>query len=400
MTEQGGWRTIAVVTGWQLAASLCYYAPFAATPFLRDGFGLSRALVGVVVTALTLGYTVALFPAGALVDGFGERRVLLAALVALAAGAVAVTVAPTYPLLLAAAALLGAAYAPAMPGTNRALVRRIAERRRGLAMGVKQVGVTAGSGLSALLVTGLAGVLTWRAGFHAVAAVAVVVTVLFAVGYRGDAGDGRLSRPDVGSLRANRAYLLLVAAGAFLGAGLFTTVGYAILYLTESAGAAVVAAGASLALAQAAGSTGRVVAGGLADRLAGRSAVPAHAPLAVLGGQAAVAGLLFAALALSDPPFAVAVAVFVGLGFTALGLTGVYYSALTDLVAPDEVGAATAGGQTALNAGALLAPPSFGALADALSYGAGWAALAACAAVAVVLLAGAWHAADRREAAF
>lgn len=398
MNGQGGRRTIAVVTGWQLAASLCYYAPFAATPFFRDGFGLSRALVGVVVTALTLGYTVALFPAGALVDGFGEQHVLVLALLALGAGAVGVTVAPTYPLLLVAAVLLGAAYAPAMPGTNRALVRQVVADRRGLAMGIKQVGVTAGSGLSALLVTGLAGVASWRAGFHAVAAIAVIVAVIFALGYQGEAGSRQLSWPNLGVLGANRAYLLLVIAGAFLGASLFTTVGYAILYLTEAAGAAVAVAGGGLALAQVAGSTGRVIAGELADRLETSLAVgpTARAPLAVLAGQAAVAGILFAALATSDPSFLIAVFLFVGLGFTALGLTGVYYSALTDLVAPDRVGAATAGGQTALNAGALLAPPAFGALADAFSYSVGWTALAGCMVAAVGLLAGAWQAAGTR----
>jgi len=387
MTE-GGWRTIGVVTGWQLAASLCYYAPFAATPFLRSEFGLSRALVGVVVTALTLGYTLALFPAGALVDGHGERRVLVGALLALGVGAVGLTLAPTYPLLLGAAVLLGAAYAPAMPGTNRALVRRVAASRRGLAMGVKQVGVTAGSGLSALVVTGLAGVLTWQAGFHALAGLAVVVAAAFVLVYRSEAGDGSLTWPSLGALRTNRAYLALVAAGAFLGASLFTTIGYTILYLVESTDAAVAVAGAVLALAQVAGSTGRVLAGALADRLP----LPgARGPLAVLGAQAALAGACFLALGAGTPPFPVAVALLVGVGFTALGLTGVYYSTLTGLVAPDEVGAATAGGQTALNAGALLAPPAFGALADALSYGAGWLALAACAAVAVLLLGVVWR---------
>jgi MFS family permease len=388
MTDTGGWRTIGVVTGWQLAASLCYYAPFAATPFLRSEFGLSRALVGVVVTALTLGYTAALFPAGGLVDGLGEHRVLVGALLALGAGAVGVTVAPSYPLLLGAAVLLGAAYAPAMPGTNRALVRRVAASRRGLAMGVKQVGVTGGSGLSALIVTGLAGILTWRAGFQALAVLAVVVALAFAVAYRGEAGSGGLSWPALGALRATRAYLALVAAGAFLGASLFTTVGYAILYLTESTGAAVVLAGAALALAQVAGSAGRVLAGALADRLPCRGA---RGPLAVLGGQAALAGGCFLALGAGAPRLPVAVALLAGLGFTALGLTGVYYSTLTDLVAPEEVGAATAGGQTALNAGALLAPPAFGALADTFSYGAGWLALAGCAAVAVALLAVVWR---------
>jgi hypothetical protein len=73
---------------------------FAATPFFRDAFELSRFTVGFVVTALTLGYAVWLLPVGSLVDRFGERRVLVIGLVGLSAGTAAVAGAPTYALLL------------------------------------------------------------------------------------------------------------------------------------------------------------------------------------------------------------------------------------------------------------------------------------------------------------
>jgi len=70
------------------------------------------------------------------------------------------------------------------------------------------------------------------------------------------------------------------------------------------------------------------------------------------------------------------------------------------LIDEGKLGAATAGGQTALNAGALLAPPAFGWLVDFRSYETGWLLLAACMAVAVVLLAGVrrWTGTDARDA--
>lgn len=73
-----GWRSVATVAGWQTAASLCYYTIFAATGVIRDAFSLSETLVGVFLTAALLGYTLGLFPSGAAVDGFGEKRVMLA----------------------------------------------------------------------------------------------------------------------------------------------------------------------------------------------------------------------------------------------------------------------------------------------------------------------------------
>ncbi len=48
-----------------MAASACFDAVLAATAALRDDFTLSRAVVGLAVTATVFGYTVALLPAGA-----------------------------------------------------------------------------------------------------------------------------------------------------------------------------------------------------------------------------------------------------------------------------------------------------------------------------------------------
>jgi MFS family permease len=40
--------------------------------------GVSRTAVSVLTAVATLGYTLLLFPSGAAVDGFGEKRVMLA----------------------------------------------------------------------------------------------------------------------------------------------------------------------------------------------------------------------------------------------------------------------------------------------------------------------------------
>jgi len=397
----GARRVVPLVTGWQLAASTCYYALFAATPFVREAFGLSRLLVGVMVTTLTLGYTLGLFPVGAVVDGYGEKRVLVVSLLALGAGVAAVTVAPTYAALLAVAFGIGVAYAAAMPGTNRAVVRGVGRARQGVAMGVKQVGVTAGSGLSALLVVTAAPlVATWRAGFLAAGAFAGVTVAVFAVGYPSGRGSGRLDLPDLRGLSANRAYPALLAAGFFLGAALFTTTGYATLYLTESVRTGTALAGVGFAAMQLLGSAGRVVGGGLADRLTARGIPQARGAATTLLGMAVVGAACLGVLATTTPPPLLALVVLGVVGATVLGFTGLYYTCVAGLIDEGKLGAATAGGQTALNAGALLAPPAFGWLVDFRSYETGWLLLAACMAVAVVLLAGVrrWTGTDARDA--
>lgn len=378
----GPYRIVSLVLCWQLAASVCYYAVFAATPFFRDQFGLSGTQVGLVITALTLGYAVFLLPLGAITDRFGEGVTLPVGLVGLALGALVVTQAWSYAALLVAAFALGSLYGTAMPGTNKAIFDNVPQDRQNLAIGVKQVGVTAGSGASALLVTGIATVLFWEAGFYLAALAGLVVAAAFGLGYRSDGGDGAASYPDFGRLFGNKAYRALVGAGFCLGAGLFTTTGYTILYMDESVNASVATGGVVLAGLQVSGSVGRVVTGWLSDVLPGD---PRRAIGAVLVVQALASAVLFVVVAFVEGT-AVAAMSFVALGFFILGCTGVYYSCMATLVSADEMGGATAGGQLALTAGALFVPPLFGYLSDAVGYRASWLLLAGLAVVAAAFV--------------
>ncbi|WP_238392264.1 MFS transporter [Halorussus amylolyticus] len=381
-----------VIAGWQTAASLCYYSIFAATAFVRDDFELSRTLVGVFLTAALLGYTLNLFPSGAAIDGFGERRAMVVSLFALAAATVGVSLAPTYAVLLGASVLLGGAYAAAMPASNKGILASAPRGRENLAMGVKQVGVTAGSGAASLVVTGVAAVLTWQMGFWVIAVVAGGYAVAFGAVYTGTGGSGELRFPDLAGLARDRAYLLLVGAGLFVGATIFSMLGYVILYVADVVGATAAAGGVVLAVTQATGSAGRVGAGSLADRLGG-----ATGAATVSFVQLASAAVLFAVLAVGATTLVSAAVVFGALGLTVLGTTGVYYSCMGDLVGTEDVGAATAAGQTAINVGGLFAPPAVGFLADTVGYGVGWAALAALSACGAVLLWGVRREVSRAE---
>lgn len=380
--DRSYWRTLSLVTLWQVSASICYYAVFAATPFLRDAFGLSRFRVGIVVTTLTLGYAVFLLPLGAATDRYGERTTLSLGLVGLAAGVLLVAGAPSYALLLAAAFCLGSAYGTAIPGTNKAVFDNIAADRQNLAMGIKQVGVTGGSGISALLVTGLAGFVAWQVGFLIAAGLGVAVAVGFALLYRGES-DGRAGElPDFRGLLENGPYRALIAAGLFLGAALFTTTGYTVLYVEESIGGSVAFGGVVLALVQLFGSVGRVFTGWLSDALPGQ---PRARITAILIVQTLASAVLFVVVSRTSTTLGAAVA-FSVLGFFVLGYTGVYYSSLATLVTAEEMGSATAGGQLALTGGALVAPPVFGRLADAFGYRTSWLFLAGGSVVAGFLL--------------
>jgi MFS family permease len=364
------WRIVAAVTGWHVAASVCYYAVYAGTPLVRDAFDLTGLEVGVVIAALTLGYAVSLLPFGIATDRFGERRTLTVGLLGLSAGALGVAVAPTYPLFLVAAFLLGSMYGSATPGTNKAVFDRIEPGRQHRAIGIKQVGPTVGSAVGALLVTGAAGLLFPRFGFLIAATIGLAVAVVFWLTYR-RASPSEATTPDFRALASNPTYLVLLAAGVCLGAAFYTTTGYLTLFVGDAVGASVVVAGAVLASTQVASSVGKVAAGTLADVLPGSARTRTGAILVV---QAAGGGLCFFALPAAGS-VRVAAAVFAGIGVLVLGSTGLYYSCLSTLVDDDELGAASAAGQLAVTASGLFAPPTFGYLVDTSGYAAAWALL-------------------------
>lgn len=361
------WRVVAAVTGWHIAASICYYAVYAGTPLFRDAFGLSGLEVGFVITALTLGYAVFLLPFGVATDRLGERRTLTAGLVGLSLGVVAVSLATSYWLLLAAVFLLGSTYGSATPGTNKAIFDQIDPERQYRAIGIKQVGPTVGSAIGAVLVTGVAGLFFWQFGFLLAAASGLSTAVAFFFLYRGDA-DAEPSSPDFRGLLSNRAFVVLLPVGVCLGAAFYTTTGYTVLFVEESVGATVATGGLVLAALQLSNSAAKVAAGTLADVLPGSPRARTGGLLAV---QAGGGGVLFLALPATETPLAAAL-VFVGLGVFVLGASGLYYSCISALVDDEEMGAASAAGQLAVTVSGLFAPPTFGYLVDTTGYWAAW----------------------------
>ncbi len=378
-----GWKEYtAIILLWQVTASVCFYAIYAVTPFVRDDFGVSATSVGVLLTTLTLGYTLCLLPIGRVIDAYGERLVLVVGLLGLGVGSVGVTVAPSYVALLVAVFVLGAFYATAMPGTNIAVFNAIPHERLNTAMGIKQVGVTAGSGISAIAIPWFGATrFGWEVGFLLATACAGVVSVVFWLVYdaEGERGDG-----DSVAIRDHLetpGYVLVLFAGFLLASGLFTTTGYTILYVDEAVGATVVFAGITLAGAQVSGSVGRIVVGWLADRLS--TPLRTSAPV-ILCFQAGASFVLFLSVTLVDSRLT-AFALFAALGFFVLGWPGIYYSYIGSLVPSEGIGSATAGGQIALNCGALVTPPVFGYLVDVRSYAAAWIVLALAALASTVL---------------
>ncbi len=352
-------------------ASATYYGVFAATASIRSTFDLSSFEIGLVVTTMILGYTVFLFPAGAVVDGFGDRPAMLMGISGLGLAALVLSVVSTLPALLVTVFVLGSMYATAMPATNRAITARSPPGRYNLAINVKQVGVTGGSALAAILVTNM-GVLgrSWSEAFAIVGGSALFAAVVVFFRYDSTDGTGDLTFPDIRGLRGNRPYLLLAVGGMFVGSTIFATTGYMVPFFEDS-GSGLQVAGLALASMQVSGSVGRVGVGSLTDQL---SSGTSSAAMTVMSGQLAVAAAVLFALPILPLSTRFLAVLVLGLGL--LGLTGLLHGTYVALVPTDQTGAATAGGQTLINVGGLVVPPIFGLLADSAGYRVSWWMLA------------------------
>ena len=375
------WKIVSSITIWHVAASICFYMVSAGTPFFRDVFELSGFEVGVIITVLMLGYAIFLLPLGVVTDWFGERLLLTVGLLGLGTGTVLITVAPVYGFLLLAVFFLGTMYGTATPGTNKAIFDNIEPGRQHRAMGIKQVGPTVGSAIGAVLVTSLAGVFFWQLGFLVGAAIAAAVAIGFYTCYT-SVSTASSTLPSFGALIADRSYLLLLSAGVCIGAGVYTTVGYTVLYVEESIGSAVAVGGLVLASIQVFGSVGRVTLGWLADVLPGAPRVGIGL---LLAAQPFVAAALFFGIPLANTPVSAAI-VLSAIGFFGLGSTGLYFSYVSTIVSDSTLGSASAGAQLAAVVGGLFSPPTFGYLVDTIGYDAGWLFLGALSFTAAVLV--------------
>src|SRR5207302_8107811 len=167
------------------------------------------------------------------------------------------------------------------PGGTRALASWFPRRERGLAMGIRQTGVTVAGVLAAVTLPGIAAAYGWQDAFRVVAVAVLVLVAAFVIGYRepDSARDVVAARLRLLDLARNRTLVVATGFGFVFMAALGATVTYTTVTLHEGAGLGAVAAGFVLALVQVGATIGRIGWGLLSDRLGRR------APVMVINGS-------------------------------------------------------------------------------------------------------------------
>lgn len=160
LSEGRGWTLFVVAGGWVSILGGRYLFPVI-LPQVKQFFGINDAAAGTAITVLWAGYAVIQFPAGALTDRLGERRLLSLSLVIAATATAAVSVAPTFLLFVVGCGLFGLGtglYGPAR-GT---VISKTFDEYDATAIGIVLATGSIGSATIPLLASHFVGTVGWQ----------------------------------------------------------------------------------------------------------------------------------------------------------------------------------------------------------------------------------------------
>ena len=367
------------------------------SPALMQGFGLSRLDVAFIVPSVYVGGLLFSLPGGHLADQWGVRPTLLGALVMGGVGLLAAALAPHFVVFLLCLAFAGSGWSIVNPVLGKAIVDLFPVTERGIAMGIKQMGLTLGGGLSALVLPAIAEHWGWRA---AVAACAAGMTVPVVFAWRPlralarphpDALRGRVARMDWWWTR-RPALLVLFGAGVVLGMVQSAVLAYLPIFSVQALGFTPVGAGVLIAASQIGGAVARLGLGIASDRWSSGRRPPW---LVLTSAFGTVIFLVYAWVPTADPLGAALLAFFAGIG--AYGWVGIYFIISAEAGGATQSGLLSGVSFAAIVIGLLAGAPTFGLVLQAFdSYGASWTVFAGLSGV-VALVVAAFGAAIHRE---
>jgi MFS transporter, ACS family, hexuronate transporter len=382
------WPILALVTVAHGLGALSVLAVAPLAPFLLDALQLSRAQVGWFLPAVYLGGVLMSLPAGWLTDRLGVRATLGLGQLVIGGGVVLAALGSNLAACLACLVLAGFGFSVLNPSTGKAVVEWFPPRRRGMAMGIKQTGLTLGGLAGALVLPSLALAFGWRTALGAAGAGSLVSAGLVALVYRSprvSALPPAPARPrlaEVGMFLRRPGVVIVFCSGFFLSIAQSSVLAYLALYTRETFAVSAVAAGQFLALAQMGGTGGRLAWGVISDRLFGGRRRPGVMINALIAAGA------YAALALGarlPTPLVIPLAILAGAG--AFGWVGLYFALVAEIGGARYAGLLTGVAVAFAWSGVLVGPPGFGLLLEATgAYAAPWLVLAAISLAVAVML--------------
>jgi len=355
-------------------------------PLIRTELELSAGQFGLFVSAYYGAQTVCAFPAGALADRFGVGRSLIAAMLILTCGGIALSTVNSMPMALLAMVLMGLGYSIVNPASARGVLNWFPSEYRATAMGVKQTGVPIGGVLAAC-----GGILATIIGWRYVLLIVALFTVanvllllpLLRIPRRPRGSGPVLPWLELKRVIADPNIRLFGGINTLLQIGQGNFFAYLTLFLRDVGQTSQSFASLCLGIAQLTSAGGRIGWGVLCDRLfRGR-----RATLVTMISAVAAIGLVAMALITPGNVHAVALLLSAILGATIAAYAGLTLTIASEVSAPERAGTTVGYNLMMVSFGGVIGPPLFGWAMDNLGgYTAGWLVTGGLVAVGLYLL--------------
>jgi MFS family permease len=380
------WAILALVSASHIIGASAQYGINTLAPFYQPELGLSRAQVGLFISAFYLAMTGASFGAGWLADRWGVRNTTWQGHVFVGLCTALAAFTPSFGWGCASFFFAGLGYSFLNPASTKGVMVWFHRDERATAMGIKQTGVPGGGFVTALLAPPLVLMIGWRGALAALGGMNILFGFVFAWLWRDPVHDVAPGRDELGAPERKTPLNVWGFLPASFGTALFligqmALITYVPLYLKESMGFTAYWASHALAVAQGGAMIGRVGWGLASDRIfGGRRKIV----LVIIGVFSVVLMAGLSGMSRATPVYLLLLVVFLA-GLCIVGYQGVSYALIGELAGSTRTGVAM-GLMITINAGAAtLGTPLFGYIVDRTgSYAVAWSSLGAAIALGCV----------------
>jgi MFS family permease len=395
------WRLLTILTASYGAGAFGMLGISPLSPSLVEGLGLTRFQVAFLIPSIYLSGLLFSLPGGRLADRLGVRPSFLGGLAVAAIGLLAAALAPGFLAFLVCLFVAGSGWSVVNPALGKAIMDVFPVSERGIAMGVKQMGLTLGGLVAALALPAIAATLGWR---YAVGACSVIVAAPVALGWRPLAAFNAGARGAAATRGSGDtasswwwarrpALVIFFSTGFVLGMVQGAVLSYLPLFTIQGLGFDKIGAGLLVASSQAGGAVSRLVLGAASDRwAAGRRSLW----LAFTGAVGAIIFSVYAVWPATSAGLAGMLAFATGVG--AYGWVGIFFVISVEAGGRDQAGLLSGVAFAAIVLGLLIGPPIFGLLLEGFdSYAVAWAVFAVLSGLVAIISLLAGPAIDRES---
>ena len=371
------YEILALFTASMVAASFIVVAVGTLLPYIAKAFPVDTSHCGLLVTVLLLGGMLTNTVSGAATDRFGDKRVLIVSGAVMGISLIASAAVASFAWVALWLFVYGMGFAAINPVGSHAILFYFKPEERGLAMGVRQMGMPLGGVLGAIVISASAQYLGYRGALAVSGVLVLAITLASAALYREPAPlRGHPVRAGVlfeDILRIGREPRLIFIT--LLCAMLFTAqialMGFFPWTLVNVDHTTPEFASLVFVITQFAAAAGRLTWGWASDRIFHGNRIMPLAITCVLCALSAVAVAYVA-----DVSVPVLAGIAVALGFAAEGWFGVAIVAMAETGGEEHAGSALGFGLTWVFAAGVVTPWAFQAVMQSAGIPVAWFGIA------------------------